>query len=96
MLPAIRQAVGPDFPILFDSGVRNGEAVIKALALGADFVFLGRPFLYGMGADGEAGLQSVIELIKNQIDAALAQLGKPDIKDIDYSVLIDPDKEAIS
>ncbi len=89
MLPAIRQVVGPDFPILFDSGVRNGEAVIKALALGADFVLLGRPFLYGMGAAGELGLQAVIDLIRNQIDAALAQLGKPDINDIDGSIIID-------
>ena len=88
MLPLIREAVGADFPILFDSGVRNGEAVIKALALGADFVFLGRPFLYGMGADGETGLQTVIELIKNQIDAALAQLGRPDINTIDNTVIV--------
>ena len=42
-LPLIREAVGPDYPLLFDSGVRNGEAVIKALALGADFVFVGKP-----------------------------------------------------
>jgi len=88
MLPLIREAVGSDFPILFDSGVRNGESVIKALALGADFVFLGRPFLYGMGADGETGLQTVIELIKNQIDAALAQLGRPDINSIDNTVIV--------
>lgn len=88
MLPAIRQAVGAEFPVLFDSGVRNGEAVIKALALGADFVFLGRPFLYGMGAAGEAGLQAVIELISNQIDAALAQLGRPDINNINRDVII--------
>ena len=88
MLPLIREAVGPDFPLLFDSGVRNGEAVIKALALGADFVFLGRPFLYGMGAGGQAGLQTVIELIKNQIDAALAQLGRPDINSIDNTVIV--------
>ena len=94
MLPAIRRAVGPEFPVLFDSGVRNGEAVIKALALGADFVFLGRPFLYGMGAAGEAGLEAVINLISNQIDAALAQLGRPDINDIDHNVVIEPDKVA--
>ena len=55
MLPPIRAAVGPDFPLLFDSGVRNGEAVLKALALGADFVLVGRPMLYVMGAGGETG-----------------------------------------
>ena len=87
MLPEIRQAVGAEFPVLFDSGVRNGEAVIKALALGADFVFLGRPFLYGMGAAGEDGLQAVIDLISNQIVAALAQLGRPDINNINKDVI---------
>ena len=88
MLPLIRAAVGPDYPLLFDSGVRNGEAVIKALAMGADFVFVGRPFLYAMGADGYSGLQQMIELIKSQIDISLAQLGCTDIKDIDSRYII--------
>lgn len=88
VLPQIRAAVGPDFPLLFDSGVRNGEAVIKALALGADFVFIGRPFLYAIGADGYAGLQQMIELIRSQIDISLAQLGCPDINGIDADMLL--------
>ncbi len=88
MLPQIRAAVGPDYPLIFDSGVRNGEAVIKALALGADFVLIGRPFLYAMGADGYAGLQQVIELIRSQIDISLAQLGCVDINDIDTSYMM--------
>jgi (S)-mandelate dehydrogenase len=83
MLPEIRSAVGPDYPLLFDSGIRSGEAVVKALALGADFVFLGRPFLYALGADGYAGLQQVIELIRSQVDISLAQIGCTDINDID-------------
>ena len=89
MLPAIRAAVGDDYPILFDSGVRNGEAIIKALALGADYVMLGRPFLYGIGADGEAGLDAVMKFLINQIDTTLAQLGRTDINDIDRSVIVD-------
>jgi L-lactate dehydrogenase (cytochrome) len=88
MLPLIRAAVGPDYPLLFDSGVRNGEAVIKALALGADFVFLGRPLLYAMGAAGYDGLQRMIELIRSQIDISLAQLGCTDINDIDECYLL--------
>lgn len=88
MLPIIRAAVGDDFPLLFDSGVRNGEAVIKALALGADFVLLGRPFLYALGAGGESGLHCVINLLSQQIGAALAQLGIPDINDIDNKVIL--------
>ncbi len=88
MLPLIRDAVGNNYPILFDSGVRNGEAVIKALALGADFVLIGRPLLYGLGAGGEVGLSTVIDLLINQIDATLAQLGKPDINDITQDVIV--------
>jgi L-lactate dehydrogenase (cytochrome) len=88
MLPQIRDAVGPDYPLLFDSGVRNGEAVIKALALGADFVFIGRPFLYAMGADGYDGLQQMVELIRSQVDISLAQLGCTDINDIDARYLL--------
>jgi L-lactate dehydrogenase (cytochrome) len=83
MLPQIRSAVGNDYPLLFDSGVRNGEAVIKALALGADFVFIGRPFLYSMGAEGYTGLQAMIELIRSQVDIGLAQIGCTDVNDID-------------
>ncbi|MFT5503820.1 MAG: isopentenyl diphosphate isomerase/L-lactate dehydrogenase-like FMN-dependent dehydrogenase [Gammaproteobacteria bacterium] len=86
-LPLIRKAVGPDYTLLFDSGVRNGDAVLKALALGADFVFLGRPYMYGIGAAGESGLHQVIDLLRSQIDIALSQLGRPDINDIDQSVL---------
>ncbi len=89
MLPLIRKAVGPDYPLLFDSGIRNGEAVIKALAMGADFVMLGRPFLYAVGADGAHGVKSVIELLRNEISMALAQLGRPNIEDIDQTVLAD-------
>ena len=88
MLPQIRAAVGPDFPLLFDSGVRNGEGVIKALALGADFVLIGRPFLFAMAADGYAGLQQVIELIRSQLDISLAQLGCADVNDIDASYVM--------
>jgi len=91
MLPAIRAAVGDDYPIIFDSGVYNGEAVIKALALGADFVMLGRPLLYGIGAAGDEGLEAVIELLINQIDTTLAQLARPDINDIDASVIVSDD-----
>jgi L-lactate dehydrogenase (cytochrome) len=91
MLPAIRAAVGDDYPIIFDSGVRNGEAVIKALALGADFVMLGRPLLYGIGAAGDEGLEAVIEVLINQIDTTLAQLARPDINDIDASVIVSDD-----
>ncbi len=88
MLPRIRAAVGADFPLLFDSGVRNGEGVLKALASGADFVLIGRPFLYAMAADGYPGLQQLIELFRSQIDNSLAQLGCRDIDNIDSSYML--------
>ncbi|MGI9302960.1 MAG: alpha-hydroxy acid oxidase [Gammaproteobacteria bacterium] len=87
MLPLIRVAVGNDYPLLFDSGIRNGEGVIKALALGANFVMLGRPFLYGIGAAGERGLEKVIDILTDEISLTLAQLGRPDIEGIDRTVI---------
>lgn len=86
-LPQVRAAVGEDFPILLDGGVRNGESVIKALALGADFVFMGRPFLYGMGGAGVDGLEQVIQYISQDMDVALAQLGETDINAIGINAI---------
>lgn len=88
-LALIRQAVGSEFPILFDSGIQNGEAVIKALASGADFVMLGRAMLYGLGADQESGLTRVIDLFEAQISLAMAQLGCDDIENINSEMLIE-------
>ncbi|MFT5221087.1 MAG: isopentenyl diphosphate isomerase/L-lactate dehydrogenase-like FMN-dependent dehydrogenase [Planctomycetota bacterium] len=88
-LPRIRDAVGDGYPLFFDSGIRNGDGVIKALALGADMVFIGRPLLYAMGGAGEKGLQEMIELIRGQIDIGLSQLGRPDINSIDRSIIVD-------
>ncbi len=88
-LPLIRAAVGEKFALIFDSGIRDGEGVVKALAMGADFVMLGRSLLYGMGANGERGLEQVLELIVNEVRLAMAQLGCADIEDIDSSLLVD-------
>ena len=75
MLPRIRQAVGSDIPLIFDSGVRSGEGVAKALACGADFVMLGRPFLYAVGAGGPAGLEQMLDMLANDLGIVMAQLG---------------------
>lgn len=71
----IRAAVGPDYPLFFDSGIRSGEDVLKAYALGADFVFLGRAMLYAMAAGGEAGLERMWSVFSDETSIALAQLG---------------------
>ncbi len=87
-LPAIRAAVDDHCTIIFDSGVRSGESIVKALALGADFVMLGRPFLYAIGGGGERGLDDVMDVLTSQVDTTLAQIGRPDINDVDRSVVI--------
>lgn len=74
VLPAVRAAVG-DFPVMIDSGFRRGTDVIKALALGADFVFLGRPFNYAASVGGHAGVRKASQLLKKEIDGALGMLG---------------------
>lgn len=75
-LPAIRQAVGPAFPLILDSGIRSGEDIAKAMALGANFVLAGRPFLFGSAALGaHRGPEAVMDILKAEFDATLAQVG---------------------
>ncbi|MFU2317581.1 alpha-hydroxy acid oxidase [Rahnella sp. PCH160] len=75
VLPEIRQLCGANATILIDSGFRRGTDVVKALALGANAVLLGRPMLYGVAATGEAGAQRALEIILQEVDRTLAQLG---------------------
>jgi L-lactate dehydrogenase (cytochrome) len=79
MLPRIVDAVNGRCEIYLDSGVRSGHDMIKALALGARAVFIGRPFLYGLGAGGEAGVSRVLEIIRAEADSALGLMGVSDI-----------------
>ncbi|MDG2473729.1 MAG: alpha-hydroxy acid oxidase [Paracoccaceae bacterium] len=87
-LPKIRKAVGKNYPLLFDTGVRNGEDVVKAYASGADFVMLGRPILYALGADGERGLKTIINYISKEIQVTLAQIGLAKISEVNPTNLI--------
>ena len=79
-LPQIRQAVGPAYPLLFDSGIRSGEDIVKARALGADFVMVGRPFLYAVAAIGPQGAERLFGCLRGEIETALAQLGMASIQ----------------
>ena len=88
VLPEIRQAVGGDYPLIFDSGLRSGEGIVKALALGADFVMLGRPFLYASGADGQRGVFRLVDMLKSELLLALAQIGCTDVSHLDQNVLV--------
>jgi (S)-mandelate dehydrogenase len=87
MLPRVRAAVGASYPLLFDGGVRSGEDIVKALASGADFVLLGRPMLYALGADGARGLADLVDALQEGIAVTLAQIGLRRVRDIDHRVL---------
>src|SRR5258708_39949202 len=71
----VRATVGPDFPVLMDSGVRRGSDILKALALGANCVLIGRPYMWGLAAGGQAGGEEVIHSIAAETDLAMALLG---------------------
>jgi L-lactate dehydrogenase (cytochrome) len=86
-LPAIIDAVGSDVEILFDSGIRSGQDVLKALALGAKGTFIGKAFLYGLGAMGKPGVLKVLEIIKNELDVSMALTGTKNVSDIGPQVL---------
>jgi isopentenyl diphosphate isomerase/L-lactate dehydrogenase-like FMN-dependent dehydrogenase len=74
-LPGVADAVGDDITVLFDSGIRSGADVVKALALGADAVLLGRPYLWGMALDGAAGVETVLRMLLAELDLTLALCG---------------------
>jgi isopentenyl diphosphate isomerase/L-lactate dehydrogenase-like FMN-dependent dehydrogenase len=82
VLPDIVAAVGGKMPVLVDSGFRRGADIVKALALGAHAVCIGRPYLWGLGAFGQPGVERVLELLRGETRAAMQQLGAPTIKDI--------------
>ena len=75
VLPEVVKAVGPDYPVMMDSGIRRGTDVLKAIALGAHFVFVGRPFGYAAAVAGEAGVSHAIQLLQAEIQRDLGLLG---------------------
>ena len=87
-LPPIVDAVGSRIEVHMDGGVRSGQDVIRALALGAKGVYIGRPFLYGLGALGEAGVTRCLEIIHNELDLTMAFCGLRDVNDVDRRILI--------
>jgi lactate 2-monooxygenase len=88
-LPAVREVVGEQFPVLFDSGIRTGADVFKALALGADAVCVGRPFMYGLALDGQAGVEQVLRGLLAELDLTLALSGYTTISELDPGALRD-------
>ena len=89
MLPRIVDAVGDRIEVHMDGGIRSGQDVLKAVALGAKGTFIGRPFLYGLGAMGKEGVSLALEIIRKELDTSMALCGKRDIKAVDRSILAD-------
>lgn len=87
VLPLIRAALGPDIPLIADSGVECGEDVVKSLALGADFVMLGRAWMYALGADGACGAVSLARILAEELSTTMAQIGVTSIAEISEDVL---------
>jgi len=90
-LPAVVDAVGDQVEVLLDGGIRRGSDVVKALALGARAVLIGRAYLWGMAAAGERGVSNVLEILRSGIDEALLGLGRSSIHDLTREDLIIPD-----
>lgn len=88
-LPRVVDAAGNRIPVLVDGGIRRGTDVLKALALGARAVLIGRPYLWGLATDGQAGVERVLRLLREELERAMALVGRPRLEQLDRSVLAD-------
>jgi 4-hydroxymandelate oxidase len=88
-LPLVVEKVEARIPVLVDGGIRRGTDIVKALAMGASAVLIGRPYLYGLAVGGEGGVRRVIEILRTELEMAMGLVGRPTIRDIDRSVLWD-------
>ena len=87
ILPDIVSAVGKDIDVWMDGGIRSGQDILKAVALGADGTLLGRSFLYGLGAGGEAGVTKALEIMQKELDMTMALCGHRDIRNVSRDIL---------
>ena len=87
-LPSVVQAVGKNIEVHMDGGVRSGQDVLKAKALGAQGVYIGRAMLYGLGAMGQAGVTKALQIIHKEMDISMALCGRTDINQVDHSILL--------
>jgi len=88
MLPRIADAVGGDIEVMFDGGIRSGQDIARALALGARSCMSGRAYIYGLGAAGEAGVASAIEIMRNELDITMALIGVTRVADISRDAIV--------
>ncbi|RDI33918.1 L-lactate dehydrogenase (cytochrome)/glycolate oxidase [Rhodococcus sp. AG1013] len=90
-LPAIAEAVGDQMEVVLDGGIRRGSDVVKALALGARAVMIGRAYLWGLSANGQAGVENVLDILRGGIDSAVLGLGHKSIQDLSPADLVVPE-----
>jgi isopentenyl diphosphate isomerase/L-lactate dehydrogenase-like FMN-dependent dehydrogenase len=90
MVRPIAQAVGHDIDVVMDGGVRRGSDVVKALALGSRAVLIGRAYLWGLAANGQAGVENVLDILRGGIDSAVLGLGHSSIHDLSPADLVIP------
>lgn len=90
MLPSIARAVGDRVEVHMDGGIRSGQDVLKALAMGAKGTFIGRSYIYGLGAMGEAGVTTALDVIQKEMDITLALIGEQDVKKVTRANLLVP------
>ncbi|MBY6438578.1 pre-mycofactocin synthase MftD [Rhodococcus kroppenstedtii] len=91
MLPAIADAVGDEIEVLLDGGIRRGSDVVKAVALGARAVMIGRAYLWGLAAGGQAGVENVLDVLRMGMDSTLLGLGKASVHDLSPADVVVPD-----
>ncbi|WP_324274871.1 pre-mycofactocin synthase MftD [Blastococcus brunescens] len=89
-LPAVAEAVGDQIEVLLDGGIRRGGDVAKALALGAKAVLIGRAYLWGLAANGQAGVENVLDLLRDGLGSAMVGLGRPNVSDLSRDDLVVP------
>jgi isopentenyl diphosphate isomerase/L-lactate dehydrogenase-like FMN-dependent dehydrogenase len=87
-LPEVAKVARDKVPILFDSGVRRGTDIVKALAMGASAVCVGRPYLWGLGAFGQPGVERVLEILREELSAAMQQMGAPNVSALTPGMVI--------
>jgi isopentenyl diphosphate isomerase/L-lactate dehydrogenase-like FMN-dependent dehydrogenase len=91
VLPEVAEAVGEQIEVLMDGGIRRGSDVVKALALGAKAVMIGRAYLWGLAANGQAGVENVLDILRMGIDSTLLGLGKSSISELSPDDLVIPE-----
>ncbi|SOD95096.1 pre-mycofactocin synthase MftD [Blastococcus haudaquaticus] len=89
-LPSVAEAVGDQIEVLLDGGIRRGGDVAKALALGAKAVMIGRAYLWGLAANGQAGVENVLDLLRDGLGSAMVGLGRPDVSELSRDDLVVP------